>query len=103
MNYADGTPAQYGDLIINKPSCGNLDTVGFLVSASATTDTCNGNILPIAVRPNEKNDLKGTLWTPIAGANPYYSVTLKECWKLVALEANPPQPSEDAPTVHIEP
>lgn len=78
MHYSDGTPAKHGDLVIKKESHANsFEVVGVVVQIVPGGDTCNAQIVPLAIRQKDS----GAAWTPVASSN-IWSVTLKDCTKL---------------------
>jgi hypothetical protein len=85
MHYGDGTPAKHGDLIISRSKYSKVETVGVLVSATAASTSCNGQMVALAQRPADDADLPGTAWVPVSSGNNLWSVTLSECFKAVAL------------------
>jgi hypothetical protein len=55
MHYANGKPAQLGDLVVLRkdpryPNQAAVEQLGMLVQATATSSTCNGQLRPIAIR-----------------------------------------------------
>lgn len=80
-HYVDGTPANLGDLVMKRDSYSgpSLEVVGVVVLIQPASDSCNLQVVPLAVRQKDS----GAAWTPImAGGNPWH-VTAKECQRLV--------------------
>jgi hypothetical protein len=77
VHYKDGTPAKLGDVI--KRVEGDVITIGQLKSASASSETCNGLMIP-AIRVTERVGIGRSVEHVPPGHTDY--VTLKECEKL---------------------
>ena len=71
-HYADGSPAIEGDFVQNVKAAGIEKVVGILVQITASSDSCNGQVLPLA-----KKYGNGPWYPDRQGYN--YCVTLKEC------------------------
>lgn len=80
-HYADGTPAKHGDLVMKRDKYDgpSLEVVGVVVLIQPGSDTCNLQILPLAVRQKDA----GAAWTPISVTGNPWHVTAKECQRLV--------------------
>ncbi len=85
-HYANGKPANRGDLVICAPPYPNSHkTIGILAMVLPASDTCNGQIIALARQYGSEGP-----WYP-ATPNPYPdSVTLKEC---MAVGAEVPVPA----------
>lgn len=76
-HYADGTPAKVGDLVVNRPSWNNGETLLIITSIMAASDTCNASAIPLAMRQLDE----GSPCFPMGGQS-NWTVTLKECMRL---------------------
>jgi hypothetical protein len=76
-HYADGTRAKTSDLVIRREKYEHgTDLVGIVMSIQPGSDSCNAQLIPLALRQ------KGaTSWLPLAATNAY-CITLSECSKL---------------------
>jgi len=83
MHYDDGTEANYLDLIIHRPPYSKVEVVGILLSASLAPNAPNGSMYPLAQRPSATSDLYGQGWVPMMPFLGSYSVTLKDCHRLI--------------------
>ena len=79
MHYADGTPAKLGDLVRHslKEGSSGTEVMGILVSATSTSDTCNGQLDPVARRIISSAGKTG--WLPYRPQYDYCA-TLLECY-----------------------
>jgi len=95
-HYADGTPAKHGDLVMRKEKHEQgTEMLGIVATISPGTDTCNAQVLPLAMRQ------KGAAgWLPMMGSPPNWHVTLSECSKLGGDDAR--MPSAFDTRAHVE-
>ena len=84
-HYANGLPAQHGDLIICHQF--NQEVVGVLTAIKPSESSCNGTIYALAKRQKDT-----PIWFPLASPIDW-SVTLKDCQALNT-QLQPPPPGE---------
>ena len=79
MHYANGQEAKAGDLVYKaknpKNTYGETEILGVLVTATAASTTCNGQVQPVAMRG--VSDAGVSAWLPVSGGN-MWSVTIGE-------------------------
>lgn len=84
MHYANGQEAKAGDLVIKfrKPeTASDMETIGILRSATAQTESCNGQMIPLARRVYSDAGLSP--WIPVIQGYPD-CVTLGELLPVTA-------------------
>jgi hypothetical protein len=62
MHYADGSEAHAGDLVLQRVKTTGIELLGILMSATADSTSCNGQMLGLARRA--VSDAGETGWIP---------------------------------------
>ena len=91
MHYKNGQEAKAGDLVYkpNNPTFADQEMIGVLVSATAGSTTCNGQVQSLASR--YKSDAGPGPWMPASGV---WCATVGDLYPLdPAPLLSPPEPS----------